>query len=127
MHLVPTPTSYANRGFAHERKGDLNRAIADYTEAVRLAPSDGAVYTNRGRAFEKKKGELDRAIADYTEAIRLSPKRVAALANRGLAFLNYGDPDRAIADFKAALAVDPKQPIALAGLRRARTAYQAKR
>jgi len=32
--------AYNNRGFAWESKGDRRRAIADYTEGVRLDPTN---------------------------------------------------------------------------------------
>ena len=49
-----------------------DKAIADYTEAIRLNPKDAAAHCDRGRAYADK-GDLDKANADYTEAIRLDP------------------------------------------------------
>ena len=51
---------------------EYDKAIADYTEAIRLEPAQPAAYFNRGNARLEKK-EYDKAIADYTEAIRLEP------------------------------------------------------
>jgi tetratricopeptide (TPR) repeat protein len=99
--------AYFNRGIAHKAKGDLDRAIADYTEAIRLDPKSDAAYHNRGVA-QRDKGDLDRAIADYTEAIRLNPKSDAAYHNRGVAHKAKGDLDRAIADYTEAIRLDPK-------------------
>jgi Flp pilus assembly protein TadD len=70
--------AYAERGAAHLNKGDIDQAIADYTEAIRLDPYDAEAYNGRGFAYGSK-GEYDRAIADYTEAIRLNPN----YANKG--------------------------------------------
>ena len=56
-----------------EKKGDLDKAIADCAEAIRLNPRMAEAYNRRGSVYEKK-GDLDKAIADYTEAIRLDPK-----------------------------------------------------
>jgi tetratricopeptide (TPR) repeat protein len=61
------------RAEAHGDDGDRDKAIADYTEAIRLAPKCAEAYTNRGISYYEK-GEQDKAIADYTEAIRLDPK-----------------------------------------------------
>src|SRR6478609_5042777 len=66
-------TNYNNRGFVYWRKGDTDRAIADYTEAIRLDPKFAVAYANRGLAHSDK-GDTRRAIADYNEAIRLDPK-----------------------------------------------------
>ena len=53
-------------------KHDFDRAIADFTEAIRLDPNPDLAYQWRGDAYSDK-GEYDKAIADYTESIRLDP------------------------------------------------------
>ena len=54
-------------------RASYDKAIADFTEAIRLDPKDADAYCNRARAYYSK-GEYDKAIADYSEAIRLNPK-----------------------------------------------------
>ena len=55
--------AFTNRGRAYEKKGDHDRAIADYSEAIRLDPKDARAVTSRGVAYDAK-GDHDRAIAD---------------------------------------------------------------
>ena len=98
--------AYYNRGNAYSNKGDTDRAIADYTAAIRLEPTYANAYYNRGNAYSNK-GDTDRAIADYTEAIRLDPKNANAYYNRGNAYGNKDDPDRATADYTEAIRLDP--------------------
>ena len=43
-----------SRGSLWRRKDDLEKAIADYTEAIRLDPQCAPVYCSRGFAYEKK-------------------------------------------------------------------------
>lgn len=77
---------FSNRGNAWKAKGELDRAIADYTEAIRLKPDHAIAHYDRGIVWQQK-GELDRAIADFSEAIRLKPYdtlAVYAYVNRGL-------------------------------------------
>ncbi len=62
-------------------KGDLDLAIEDFNQAVRLNPKMAVAFDNRGLAWGRKK-EYDKAIADYNEAIRLDPKLVNAWNNR---------------------------------------------
>ena len=69
--------AYYLRGVAYRNKGDLDRAIADYSEAIRLDPKLAAAYNNRGNAY-KDKGDSDHAIADFSEAIRLAPELEAS-------------------------------------------------
>src|SRR6516165_12165496 len=49
------------RGLAYQRKGDLDRAIADYDEAIRLDPKHAEAYYGRVLTY-RNKGDLERAI-----------------------------------------------------------------
>ena len=40
--------AYANRGNDYHDKGDYDKAIADYTQSIKLNPSEPATYRNRG-------------------------------------------------------------------------------
>ena len=97
-----------NRGNASWRKGEHGKAIADYSEAIRLNPSDAIAYNSRGSAYRETR-ELDNSIADYNEAIRLDPKYTIAYNNRGKAYEQKGENDKAIADFTEAIRLDPKR------------------
>src|SRR5262245_40672190 len=65
--------AYFSRGSAYYTRGDFDRAIADYSEVIRLDPKSASAYGGRGLAYFDK-GDFDRAIADYNEAIKLDPK-----------------------------------------------------
>jgi tetratricopeptide (TPR) repeat protein len=97
----------SNRGFAYRRKGDLDRAIADLNEAIRLDPRLANAFSNRGYAYNGKK-EYERAISDLNEAIRLDPKHSYAFTNRAWAYRQKGDLDRAVTDADEAVRLDPK-------------------
>ena len=99
---------YARRGGAHQAQGDINRAVADYNESMRIDPTYPAAYSNRGNAWYHS-GKFDRAIADYNQAIELNPKYARAYVNRGSAWGNRGELDRAIADYSRAIRLDPKE------------------
>jgi lipoprotein NlpI len=99
--------AYYNRGLAYYDKGDDDRAIAEYNEAIRLDPKFAYAYSSRGLAYDHK-GDLERASPDYDEAIRLDPKYAQALFNRGNAYYQKGDDDRAIADYNEAIRLAPK-------------------
>ena len=89
---------YCDRGQAFLDKGEYDKAIADYTEAIKLDPKDAmacfVAYYNRGVAYGKK-GDSEKAVADYTEAIRLDPYLVYAYVNRGLLYVQKGELDKA--------------------------------
>ena len=49
-----------SRGNDYYRKGEYDRAIANYAKAIALNPNDAISYNNRGLAYGRK-GEVDRA------------------------------------------------------------------
>jgi tetratricopeptide (TPR) repeat protein len=99
------------RGVAYKAKGDLDHAIADYTEAIRRDPDYATAYNSRGIAY-KAKGDLDHAIADYDQAIRLNPNSAPAFNNRGYAYFAKSSYDRAVTDFDEAVKLDPQYALA---------------
>ena len=99
--------AYNNRGVTYSSKGELDRAIADYDESIRLDPKEAVTYKNRGQTHQRK-GDLDRAIADFDQAIALSPKFAEAYLRRGAARGAKGDPDGAIADYSEAVRHDSR-------------------
>lgn len=98
---------YANRGDAWYFKGAIDRAIADYDEAIRIDPGNVSAYTGRGNV-RLDKGDLSRAIADYDEAIRLDSRHALAYSHRGVAYFYKGDDDRAIASLDKAIQIAPR-------------------
>ena len=88
--------------------GDWDKALSDFTEAIKREPDYGKAYLHRGVAYVEKK-ELDKAIADYSEAIRLTPK-VAHVAyyKRAHAYEKKGDYDKAIADYSKSILFRPE-------------------
>jgi len=95
--------------------GDYNRAIATYTEGIRLDPGFMLLFYSRGNAYAKMK-DYDRAIADYSEAIRLDPNYVPALTNRGMVYWSKGLYDRAIVDYDEVIRINPNVAFACRGL-----------
>ena len=85
-------------------KGDHDRAIVDYNEAIRLSPNYLVAIYNRGLAYLKK-GDNDRAIADFNEAVRRSPMYAQAFCARGKAKLAMNEAS-GNADIAKARALD---------------------
>lgn len=103
--------AYCFRGHGLTEKHQLDAALSDLNESIRLDPDSACALTNRGRVYGLKR-DFDRAIADYDEAIRIDPSFALAYNNRGDAWFNKGDSDRAIADFDLAIRHNPQLSIA---------------
>jgi Flp pilus assembly protein TadD len=113
--LWSAPSLAQNRGISKQALGDLDGALADINEAIRLDPALPQPLINRAVIW-RAKGDLDRAIADTSEAIRLARAKapanvmtppgsvlISAYAQRALAYEARGDFDRARQDYAAAL------------------------
>jgi tetratricopeptide (TPR) repeat protein len=94
--------AFGNRGLAWMKKKEYDRAIADFTEAIRLNPNDPLNWFRRGHAWLEKL-EYDRAIADWNEATRLNPNDPFDWVHRGDAWMKKLEYDRAIADYTEAI------------------------
>jgi len=97
----------ADSAIAAFGRKEYDKAIADYTKAIRIDPKFASAYSNRGSAYGMK-GEYDKAIADYTKAMELNSFIQYLYNNRGVAYLDKGDYDRALADFNQQIKIDPK-------------------
>jgi tetratricopeptide (TPR) repeat protein len=107
-------TAFNNRGVAHKFKGEYDRALEDYDQAILLNPSFASAYNNRGVIY-RLKGEYDRAIRDYDQAIWLDNNIPATFYNRAIAHSEKEDYDRAVGDFDVVLRFNPKNALALYG------------
>src|SRR5262245_31440474 len=102
--------AWASRGIAWP-PGEVDKAIADFTEALQLDPNRAIVYWCRGGAWGTKR-EFDKAIRDYDEAIRRDPNchvmGPARLFNaRGTMWEAKGEYDKAIRDYDEAIRHEP--------------------
>ncbi len=97
---------YNNRAVAWREKGELDNALRDYSESIRLKPTYES-FNNRGQLWLQK-GELENAISDYTEAIRMNPTRAFAYTGRGVAWCDRGDMHQALRDLGEAIRLDPR-------------------
>ncbi len=62
---------FYNQGVAHCEKGELDAAIADYSEVIRLNPADAYAYYARGGAHSQN-GNQAKAEADFAKAKELT-------------------------------------------------------
>jgi Flp pilus assembly protein TadD len=73
-----------NLGTALAERGDLDGAIREYLEAVRISPDFTEGHTNLGIALANK-GNLDAAIKEFREALRISPNETKIRSDLELA------------------------------------------
>jgi tetratricopeptide (TPR) repeat protein len=96
-----------DRGSAYARSGRLEKAVADFTEAIRLSPKFAEAYSRRAAAYESL-GQMEKALADCNQAVKLDPKYTDTYANRGKAYARLGQLADALSDFGKAIELNPK-------------------
>jgi tetratricopeptide (TPR) repeat protein len=97
---------HLSRGEAYDQKGDDTRAIADFSDAIRLNPKSVLAYNKRALTYTRK-GEFDRAISDLNAAIGIAPKFAHSYFARGSAYFQKGESIRAIPDLDKVIQIVP--------------------
>ncbi|WP_020470427.1 tetratricopeptide repeat protein [Zavarzinella formosa] len=121
LKLAANSEARSVRGFAWKRKGDKEKAMADFDEAIRLDPKNGLAWRVRGATWAAK-ADYGKAMADYTEAIRVDAGNPDALHHRvnllaACTEAKYRDGKQAVADAtKACELTGYENPLYLAGL-----------
>jgi tetratricopeptide (TPR) repeat protein len=86
-------THFYDLGRAHARKGEHHRAIADYSEAIRLNPYNADFFEMRGAQY-RRIAQYDLAIADFDEAIKLDLKEASLFYFTSITSMIIEGPDR---------------------------------
>lgn len=86
-------------------EGYQERALKDYSNALRLNPRDTFSLFHRGN-LHSRSGDFFQAISDYTAAIKLKPD-ANLLFQRGVIFLQQKQTKLAAKDFAQAVAIMP--------------------
>lgn len=97
-----TATEYFLSGKQRHLAGDLQEAILDFNEAIRLRPKFAEAFYFRG-VTQIEAHHFDSAIKDLHEAIRLYPQEAKAYHQRGIAKHHQQHFEEAILDFDEAI------------------------
>lgn len=98
-----------NLGIALEEAGKKEEALAQYREALRLAPYAPEVHTNLGNVLAAL-GKTDEALQHYREALRLSTNAPLAHLNLGATLAGMGRIEEALQHYSEAARLSPDDP-----------------
>jgi tetratricopeptide (TPR) repeat protein len=107
----------SERAEIRDGQGDFARAIADYSEAIRVLRSAEPLPTtlelywalrSRGGVYEET-GDDALALADYSEMVKLDPKFSSGWWRRGKLYAKKNDCRRALPDYDKAIAVQTEE------------------
>jgi len=118
------------RGLTYFSIEEYDRAISDYSEAIRLDQSQEVFYDARRDAYLARgevyfaKEEYEKAISDLNEFIAGDNTDADVYNNRGNAYFNLSDYSSAIEDYKKAIKLKPKEKLFKNNLQIAEEALQ---
>jgi tetratricopeptide (TPR) repeat protein len=89
---------------------NLDKAILEFTEAIRIRPFDGNYYLNRGGKYSKLKNHK-KAVEDFSNAINYGSddfKKITLIFHlRGNEYTELKDYEKAIVDFSKSILIRP--------------------
>jgi lipoprotein NlpI len=98
--------AFGSRGAAYLSKRDLDHAMQDLDQAIRLNPNYAEALSNQALIYYDR-GDYDRAIQNLDQAILLNPNSAEMLSNRGNSYAGKGEFDLAIQDVDQAIRLNP--------------------
>jgi len=108
IEMQPTnDEAYSNRCWLQAVVGrELERALVDCNQVLRLNPNNVQVFDHRGLT-NLKLGRYAQSIADYDRLLSFRPKQASSLYGRGIAKRKSGDVRGGDADIAAAKDIEP--------------------
>ena len=103
------PYYHNNLGTSYRARGQLDAAIAEYREAIRLKPSDEMFHCNLAIVLVEK-GAHEEALREYEEALRLNSHDYHSHFSLGNLLSRLERVDEAIAEYERAIEADPERP-----------------
>lgn len=116
--ITAEPTEYNYflvRADIYEENGDLELALSDHDQAVKLSKKSATALNNRCWFRVMNNIELEKALKDCNQAIKTDPDNINAYDSRGYVHLRLNDQQNALADFNSALAIEPDLAASLYG------------
>jgi Flp pilus assembly protein TadD len=109
----PAPSGEAveqNRlGLTCARRGEMERALRHFREAVALAPEYAGAHNNAGLAAKELR-RFEEAEEHLTEALEYAPENADFHVNLGAVLVALGKREKAREEYEAALRLRPRDP-----------------
>jgi tetratricopeptide (TPR) repeat protein len=99
--------SHARAAYVLENSGDVDAAIKEYQQALRINPKNVHAHQRLGFLLYNAKRNLEEGLAQTTEALRLNPNDGCAHFDLGMALRYQGELGKAVLHLAKALELMP--------------------
>lgn len=101
----------AARALAHQERGELEAAAANYQESLALDAAQAAAFNNLGKIYRTQR-LAEAAAAAFRDAVAADGGFAEAHLNLGIALRDAGDHGGAMTRFRTALELEPSNALA---------------
>jgi Flp pilus assembly protein TadD len=101
-----TPQQLVQDAMQKQQAGDLQGAVTEYREFLKLHPEATAIHSNLGAALVGL-GRFEEALPEYKTALKQSPKLASARLNLALAYYKMGRIDDAVTELEKVYVEEP--------------------
>lgn len=105
-----------NAGYVFQQFGEVDKAISEYNQAIKLDSTFYQAYYNLGYLYVIENKDYKNALAYFTAAIKCDSAAYKAYYNRGYTYELSGEYKLAEADYRKALKISPNYDPAVEGL-----------
>lgn len=103
---------YYKRGAVYLKLKVFDKALANFSKAIELSPTEPTYYDARESVLCDLK-QFDKALADADHMIQIYPQSDRAYISRGFIHLKQKNDALALKDFEAAIKLNPNDPLGL--------------
>lgn len=96
--------AYYNRGSIYSNRGEYQKALTDFNDALIILPQYASIYNNRGLVYDRLHKYED-ALTDFNHAIELEPSAIAYY-NRANLYFDKENLSDALSDYRMFLQLD---------------------
>src|ERR1700734_1962875 len=104
--LAQTPQQLVQDAMQKQQSGDLEGAVTEYRQFLKLHPDAAAIHSNLGAALVGL-GRFEEALPEYKTALKQSPKLASARLNLALAYYKMGRIDDAVTELEKVYVEEP--------------------
>jgi tetratricopeptide (TPR) repeat protein len=104
--------AYNNLAQHYSENNDSEKALLNYSIAIKLLPDQSPTYNSRGKTYYDLK-QYENALDDYNTSLKIDPENMDALANRGAVYGALKMYEKAIEDFTKVIENNPDNSDAL--------------